>query len=106
MYGLADICYDDGTMDILQIFDRQFWCNEIYISNIPVQNIQSQIANTVGQNRKLKQASIIYSNLTDSNYNYKVNTTITILENISSTIDKIKIIQTGRVGYIIKKCYK
>lgn len=105
VYGLADIAYDGGKTDLIQIFDRQFWCNEIYMSNIPV---VSQIKNTVGQIRKLGRSCIIYSNfnLTGSKYNYKANTTITILQNISNTIDKIKINATGRTGYINTSNYR
>lgn len=106
VYGLADICYDGGTTDLIQIFDRQFWCKEQYMNEVPKE--QPQIPNTVGQNRILKQASIIYqnSNLTGLKYNYKINTSIVILENISSTIDKVKVNATGRVGYIKNNSYK
>lgn len=105
VYGLADIAFDGGEVDILQIFDRQFWCREIYMSNIPV---VSQIQNTVGQVRKLGRSCVIYSNsnLTGSKYNYKANTTITILQNISNTIDKIKVNATGRTGFIDISNYK
>ena len=106
VYGLADICFDGGQVDILQIFDEQFWCDEKYMSvaSLPVVKLQ----NTVGQNRKLKQASIIYqnSNLTGSQFNYKANTTIKILQNITSEIDKIKVTSTGREGYIKNNNYK
>lgn len=108
VYGLADICYDGGTRDLIQIFDSQFWCDEKNMYDIPVQKIEPQIVNTVGQSRKLRQASIIYlnSNLTGSKFNYKANTTITILENVSNTIDKVRVLQTGREGYIKNTFYK
>lgn len=108
VYGLADICFDGGQVDLIQIFDEQFWCNEIYMQNVPAQTVQVQIANTVGQIKKLKQASIIYQfeNLNGSKFNYKANTTVTILQNISNEIDKVKVNQTGRVGYIKKNNYK
>lgn len=108
VYGLADICFDGGQVDMLQIFDNQFWCNENYMSNILSVKNNAQILNTVGQNRKLRQTSIIYqnSNLSGSEFNYKANTTITILENINSTVDKIKVNATGRTGYIKNNLYK
>ncbi len=109
VYGLADICYDGGQVDMVQIFNEQFWCNEQYMSSIPTAQAQStQITNTVGQNRKLKQVCIIYSNsnLTGSKFNYKANTSITILQNINSTVDKIKVNETGRIGYIKNNNYK
>lgn len=106
VYGLADIAYDSGTTDLIQIFDRQFWCKEQYMNEVPKE--QPQIQKTVGQNRILKQASIIYqnSNLSGLNYNYKSNTTITILENVSSTVDKVKVNLTGRIGYIKNNSYE
>lgn len=65
------------------------------------------INKTVGQTKKLTRASILYSNsnLTGYKYNYKANTTITILQNISSNVDKIRVNMTGRVAYINKSNY-
>ena len=62
---------------------------------------------TVGQTKKLTRDSILYSNsnLTGYKYNYKANTTITILQNISSNVDKIRVNMTGRVAYINKSNY-
>lgn len=77
------------------------WVSSNYlVSYVPVAQIQAQ--NTVGKIKKLSKASILYSNsnLTGTKYNYKANTTITILQNISSTVDKIKVNQTGRIAYI------
>ena len=70
-------------------------------------NKQPQISSTVGQIKKLRQSSIIYSNsnLTGSKYNYRANTTIKILKNVNNSIDKVKVIQTGREGYIKNNCY-
>lgn len=36
IYGLADIAYDGGKMDLIQIFSNQFWCNESYMYNIKI----------------------------------------------------------------------
>ena len=65
------------------------------------------IVQTVGQTKKLTRASILYSNsnLTGYKYNYKANTTITILQNISNNVDKIRVNMTGRVAYINKSNY-
>lgn len=108
VYGLADICYDGGTRDLIQIFDSQFWCDEKNMYDIPVQNEQPKKQNTIGQIKKLRQSSIIYqnANLSGFKFNYKANTTITILENVSTDIDKIRVVQTGREGYIKNNCYK
>lgn len=109
IYALADIAYDGGLTDIVQVFDEQFWCEEKNMKDIPKEEKNVfQIQNTVGQKRKLRHASIIYqkSNLSGSKFNYKANTTIKILENVSSTIDKIQVVQTGRIGYIKNNVYK
>ena len=62
---------------------------------------------TVGQTKKLTRNSILYSNsnLTGYKYNYKANTTITILQNISSNVDKVRVNMTGRIAYINKSNY-
>ena len=108
IYGLADIAYDGGSRDLIQIFDSQFWCDEKNMYDIPSdKNKQPQISSTVGQIKKLRQSSIIYSNsnLTGSKYNYRANTTIKILKNVNNSIDKVKVIQTGREGDIKNNCY-
>lgn len=65
------------------------------------------IPNTVGITKKLTKASILYSksNLTGKKYNYKANTTIKILKNISSTVDYVQVVQTGRKAYINSSNY-
>ena len=65
------------------------------------------IVQTVGQTKKLTRDSILYSNsnLTGYKYNYKANTTITILQNISSNVDKVRVNVTGRIAYINKSNY-
>lgn len=106
VYGLGTVAYDGGQSDIVQIFDEQFWANEKNMS-LHIDTPMVQINNTVGQIRKLKQSTIIYSksNLNGLKFNYKANTTITILDNINSNIDKVKVNVTGRVGYIENKYY-
>lgn len=62
----------------------------------------SSVLGTSGQTKKLARASILYSNsnLTGYRYNYKENTTVTILENVSANVDKVRVNVTGRVAYI------
>ena len=64
--------------------------------------------NTVGQKRVLRQNCYLYSNsnLTGTKYSYLKNTTIKILKNISSNIDYIQVIKTGRIAYININNYK
>lgn len=65
------------------------------------------INNTVGQIKKLTKASILYSNsnLTGTQYNYRANTTITILQNITANIDRVRVNATGRIAYINNSNY-
>ncbi len=67
----------------------------------------SSVVGTSGQTRKLARASILYSNsnLTGYRYNYKTNTTVTILENVSANVDKVRVNVTGRIAYINKNNY-
>lgn len=62
----------------------------------------SSVAGTSGQTKKLARASILYSNsnMTGYRYNYKANTTVTVLENVATNVDKVRINVTGRVAYI------
>ena len=62
---------------------------------------------TVGQTRKTKSC-YLYSNsdLTGTVYTYKANTTVTILENINSSVDKVRVNVTGRIAYINVNSYK
>ena len=71
------------------------------ITNLPVIN------STVGQTRKLARECILYSNsnLSGNKYNYKANTTVTILGSISTNVDKVRVNVTGRVAYINKNNY-
>ena len=62
----------------------------------------TQTQNTAGITKRLSRASVLYSNsnLTGIRYNYKANTTVTILQNVSANVDKVRVNQTGRVAYI------
>ena len=79
------------------------WVSSDYLSTTYT---NSNIANTTGQTRKTK-ACYLYSNsnLTGTRYTYKANTTVTILENISSNVDRIRVNITGRVAYISTSNY-
>lgn len=67
----------------------------------------SNAVSTSGQTKRLARASILYSNsnLTGYRYNYKANTTVTVLENVSKNVDKVRVNVTGRVAYINKNNY-
>ena len=63
---------------------------------------------TVGKEKVLKQDCVLYSNkdLTGTKYTYLKNTKVKILKNISSKVDYVKVIATGRKAYINVKYYK
>lgn len=75
------------------------WISLAYVTKVTnLNNSQTTIGNT----KKLARNCNLYSNsnLTGTVYNYKANTTVTILQNITSTIDKVRVNKTGRVAYI------
>ena len=61
-----------------------------------------QVPNTVGQYKKLKSTTTLYSNsnLTGTRYTYLKNTKVKILQNVSSTVDRIYVPATGRYAYV------
>ena len=73
------------------------WVSSDYLTDSNV-----QIPNTVGQFKKLKSTTTLYSNsnLTGTRYTYLKNTKVKILQNISSTVDYIYIPATGRYAYV------
>lgn len=73
------------------------WVSSDYLTDSNV-----QIPNTVGQYKKLKSTTTLYSNsnLTGTRYTYLKNTKVKILQNISSTVDYIYIPATGRYAYV------
>lgn len=75
------------------------WVSSNYLSTS--YSSSSSVSNTVGQTRKTK-ACYLYSdsNLTGTRYTYKANTTVTILRNVSSSVDKVRVNLTGREAYI------
>lgn len=77
------------------------WVSSSYLSSNYVSS-----DNTVGQTRKTK-ACYLYSNsnLTGTRYTYKANTTVTILSNVSSTVDRVRVNVTGRTAYISTSNY-
>lgn len=74
------------------------WVSSDYLTDSNMQ----YISNTVGQYKKLKSTTTLYSNsnLTGTRYTYLKNTKVKILQNISSTVDYIYIPATGRYAYV------
>ena len=57
---------------------------------------------TVNKHYRLKSNTTLYSkgNLSGTRYNYKSKTEIVVLSHYSTTVDKIKVVKTGRVAYV------
>lgn len=73
------------------------WVSSDYLTDSNV-----QVPNTVGQYKKLKSTTTLYSNsnLTGTRYTYLKNTKVKILQNVSSTVDRVYISATGRYAYV------
>lgn len=82
------------------------WISSNYLGGY-TNTTSTQAQNTAGMTKKLSRASVLYSNsnLTGIRYNYKANTTVTVLQNVSSTVDKVRVNATGRVAYINNSNY-
>ena len=64
---------------------------------------------SVSQNTTRKtKACTLYSksNLSGVRYQYKVNTTLTVLQHINSYVDKVRVNATGRIAYINVNNYR
>lgn len=85
------------------------WCSAEYITYTkPSSGGSSKPVNsTVGQKRTFKGNTTLWSksNLTGTNYSYLPKTEVTILENVSTKVDKIKVTKTGRVAYVSTSAY-
>ena len=80
------------------------WVSSDYLTD---SNIQQPISNTVGEYKKLKSTTTLYSNsnLTGTRYTYLKNTKVKILQNVSSTVDRIYVPATGRYAYVDNSAY-
>ena len=76
------------------------WVSTEYLSDIDPNTKPSR--NTVGETKRFAQFTYIWSNpdLTGERYDYKANTSVVVLENVNDSVDRIRVIQTGREGYI------
>ena len=77
------------------------WVCSDYLSITAYISQAVQKVNCTGQTRKIKACKLYSnSNLSGKRYTYKANTSVTILSNINSYIDKVKVKATGRIAYI------
>lgn len=91
--------------------DSGWLCSDYLVSYNPVTsnntNISSNVNNTAGKYYRLKSKSYIYknSNLTGTKYTYLAQTQIKVISNITSSIDYVEVVKTGRRGYINTSAY-
>ena len=86
---------------ILGVFLGSFVTYQVDCKNV-------DIIETVDEIKVFKNWTMLYSksNLSGTRYYYLPETKVIILENISSYIDKIFVIQTGRIAYVRNDAYK
>ena len=88
-----------NNVDYVQVLatGRKAYINNSTYSNVTITGARG----TVGTTKKLK-ACILYknSNLSGTRYTYKANTKVTILKNINSSVDQVKVKATGRTAYV------
>ncbi len=86
-----------------RIGENEWVCSDYLTNSNSIEAANNNyVKNTVGEYRKLKSTTILYSNsdLTGTKYTYLPNTTVKILKNVSSTVDYVYIKATNRYAYI------
>ena len=68
----------------------------------------SSIKNTVGKYKRLKSKTTLYSksNLSGTKYTYLPLTQVKIIKNVSSKVDYVYVVKTGRYAYVRNNVYK
>lgn len=83
-----------------RIGDNRWVCSDYLFTTAYVSQTVRK-SNSSGQIRKTKACTLYYnSNLSGKRYTYKANTTVTILSNINSYIDRVRVNVTDRIAYI------
>ena len=80
------------------------WVSSDYLTD----KILSTNKGTVGQYKRLKNKTYLYSksNLSGRKYTYLAKTQVKIIKNISNSIDYVYVVKTGRYAYIRTNAYK
>lgn len=78
------------------------WVSSNYLTSKKPKSSTPAYKTTVGKSYKLNGSTTLYSkpDLSGTQYSYKGNTTVIVLEHASETVDKIKCPATGRVAYV------
>lgn len=82
------------------------WVSSQYLADA-VQQPVNYNRGTVGTTKTFAGNTIIYSNsnLSGTQWNYLPRTAVVVLENTSANVDKIKVVKTGRIGYVNTNVY-
>ena len=80
------------------------WVSSNYLTDKNV-NVKKE---TVGQYKRLKRKTYLYSksNLSGTKYTYLAKTQVKIIKNVSSNVDYVYVVKTGRYAYIKTNAYK
>lgn len=102
-YNVVDRKYNGDKVTVYK--ESSNWSNigtNEWVSSDYLTDSNVQVPNTVGQYKKLKSTTTLYSNsnLTGTRYTYLKNTKVKILQNVSSTVDRIYVPATGRYAYV------
>ena len=87
------------------------WVSSAYLSTTKVVADKPKkvtYKTTVGKHYRLKGKTYLYKNqnLTGIKYEYLPKTEIVVQKHISASVDKVKVVKTGRVAYIKSKNIK
>lgn len=91
-----------STVDYIQVVKtgRQGYVNKSNYST-------SVASSTIGQYKRLATTTILYSNsnLSGTKYTYLPLTQVKIIKNVSSNVDYVYVVKTGRYGYVNSNIY-
>lgn len=84
------------------------WVSNTYLRYEETAPVQPAIPSTVGQTRRFKAFTYLWSNpdLTGTRYDYKAKTEVRIVENVSTSVDKITVVKTNRTAYVSTSAYE
>ena len=87
---------------------ENMWVSSDYLSKKNNENNVGYVKNTVGQYKRLRSRTFLYSNLnlTGKKYTYLAKTQVKIIKNISASVDYVYVVKTGRYAYIKNSSYK
>lgn len=104
LYNGAKVTIYETQNGWYRIGNRE-WVIDDYIR---VGSVSPSVTSTVGQTRKLKSTTTLYSrsNLSGTRYTYLANTKVKILQNVNANVDYIYIPATGRYAYVEVVAYK